>query len=96
MIKEINVETLKAWLASNQAILIDVREPYEYAQQNIAEAILLPLSEVCVAALPDLQGKKLVIHCRSGMRSANACAALLAEDPELDVYNLAGGILAWS
>ncbi|MFT6220560.1 MAG: rhodanese-related sulfurtransferase, partial [Rickettsiales bacterium] len=45
--------------------------------------------------LPKLDGKKLVIKCRIGRRSAAACEKLLAQNPDLDIYNLTGGIIAW-
>lgn len=40
--------------------------------------------------------KKLVIHCRSGKRSEMACERLLEENPDLEIYNLEGGIMAWA
>ncbi len=94
-IKTIDAKTLKTWLANDEAVLIDVREPEEYKQQNIKEATLIPLSNVCTKLLPNRAGKKLVIHCRSGKRSMIACEKLCAENPQLEVYNLKGGILAW-
>ena len=96
MVKTVDIKTLKTWLANNEVVLIDVREPQEYAETNIPGAKLIPLGTITRAALPDLGNKKLVIHCRSGKRSETACEKLLCEDPALDVYNLAGGILAWN
>lgn len=94
-IKTVDANTLKAWIASGEAVVVDVREPAEHAAENIAGANLVPLATVSKDALPDYAGKKLVIHCRSGMRSTNACQKLLAEDPSLEIYNLDGGINAW-
>lgn len=95
-IKTVDATTLKKWLDSGEAMVVDVREPAEHAAENIAGAKLLPLASVSKQALPDTGGKKLVIHCRSGKRSTNACEKLLAEDPNLEVYNLEGGISAWA
>ena len=45
---------------------------------------------------PVVAGKKLVIHCKAGKRGGMACEKLLAEDHNLEVYNLEGGISAWT
>jgi rhodanese-related sulfurtransferase len=95
-IQTIDAKTLKSWLDKNEAIVVDVREPAEHAAENIFGSTLLPLSVFTKAALPNTDGKKIVIHCRSGSRATSACKKLLAEDPDLEVYNLEGGISAWS
>lgn len=94
-IKNINCETLKNWLKSGEAILIDVREPAENQSQKIEGSHLLPLSQISKKSLPNLETKKLVIHCHSGKRSQAACSKLLSEDPNLEIHNLEGGILSW-
>jgi rhodanese-related sulfurtransferase len=95
-IKNINAKTLKEWLENNEAILIDVREPSEHEAEKISGSNLLPLAKLCKNSLPKYENKKLVLHCRSGKRSASACQKLLDEDSNLEIYNLEGGILAWS
>lgn len=95
-IKSVNSETLKKWLANNEAVVVDVREPAEHQAEKITGAQLVPLSTVCVNNLPQHQGKKLVVHCRSGKRGSNACEKLLAENDGLEIYNLEGGISAWA
>ncbi len=95
-IKSVDVKTLKGWLDSKDAVLVDVREPAEYQAQNIPQAFLLPLGQVSVKTIPEIKGKKLVIHCKSGGRGGKACEKLLAENPDIEVYNLEGGITAWS
>lgn len=94
-LKTIDATTLKQWLDTQEAVLVDVREPAEYAAENIQGAALLPLAGICKSTLPECAGKKLVIHCRKGGRGGSACEKLLAEDPTLDIYNLEGGIDAW-
>jgi hypothetical protein len=64
--------------------------------ENIKGATLLPLGNVSKSALPLCAGKKLVIHCRKGGRGGSACEKLLTEDPNLEIYNLEGGIEAWN
>ena len=95
-VKTTDAVTLKRWLDNGEAVLVDVREPAEYAAARIAAATPVPLASVCIAALPAAPGKKLVVHCHAGVRSRTACEKLLAEDPNLNVYNLAGGISAWA
>lgn len=95
-LKTIDAATLKQWLDAGEAVLVDVREPAEYAAESIAGAALMPLASVNKAALPSCAGKKLVIHCRKGARGGSACEKLLAEDPNLEIFNLEGGISAWT
>lgn len=91
---EVEVTTLKVWMESGEAILIDVRETPEYASEHIPGARLLPLSTFDPARVPQEAGKKVVLHCVMGMRSAQAAQKLLdAGYPT--VYNFRGGIQAW-
>ncbi len=93
--KTVDPDTLRQWLDRGEAVLVDVREPAEHRSQHIRPSRLVPLRTISAATLPDLQGKKLVIHCLKGGRGAAACERLLAENPSLDVYNLSGGLEAW-
>lgn len=95
-IKTINANTLKSWLDNGEAILVDVREPAEYAAERIPGAKLLPLAKISKAALPEIANKKLVVHCKAGKRGSAACEKLLAEAPEIEIYNLEGGISSWT
>lgn len=82
-------------LRQDAARLVDVREPDEYAAERIPGATLLPLSKFHPDSLTRFAGKPILIHCRSGRRSADACRLALAGNPDLDVRNVSGGILAW-
>lgn len=93
--KTVDATTLKRWMDSGEAVVVDVREPAEHAAEKIDGATLVPLSTVTKSAITHCEGKKLVIHCRSGKRGISACEKLLAEDPNLEVYNLEGGISGW-
>lgn len=95
-LRTIDANTLKTWLDSGEAVLVDVREPGEHGAQRIPGAFHLPLGKVCKSALPDATRKKLVIHCKAGKRGGMACEKLLAEDPNLELYNLEGGLDAWA
>ena len=92
--KNITVNELNQLMQSQQVTLIDVREEFEYNAANISGAHLIPLAKINKASLPKTN-KPIVIHCKLGGRSAKACMQLLAEDPELDVASLDGGIEAW-
>ncbi|HSJ03517.1 MAG: rhodanese-like domain-containing protein, partial [Verrucomicrobium sp.] len=81
--------------AGEDFYLLDVREPYEAEIAVIPGATLIPLGQ-----LPDRvdevpKDKKVVIHCRSGMRSAKALG-ILQEHGYQDLWNVTGGVLAWS
>jgi molybdopterin/thiamine biosynthesis adenylyltransferase/rhodanese-related sulfurtransferase len=83
--------------AGEHFTLIDVREPHEWDISNLAEydARLIPLQEL-ERAIPTLDlDAPTVVHCRSGARSAKAVRALI-EAGAPNVWNLEGGILAWS
>jgi rhodanese-related sulfurtransferase len=92
----ITVQELKAMKASGQDfVLIDVREPHEYAEFNLGGA-LIPLGSVPdhVEKIAAYEGRPIVIHCRSGMRSARAQEFLMAQGIT-NISNLQGGVLAW-
>jgi adenylyltransferase/sulfurtransferase len=93
---EIGVTELKAMMDRGDSfVLVDVREPNEYKICCIPGSKLIPLGE-----LPKRTGEldraaDIVVHCKSGMRSAKACGVLRQAGFER-VRNLTGGILAWS
>ena len=93
---EIEVTEVKEKLdRGDDFVLIDVREPHEYQICNIPAAKLIPLGEVA-KRLGELDPEAdIVIHCKSGMRSARACGILKAAGFK-HVRNMKGGILAWS
>ena len=95
-VSSIDANTLKTWLKNGEAVLVDVREPAEHHAEKIPGAVLVPLASVSKATLPEYKGKKLVVHCLAGKRGGTACEKLLGEDPSLEIYNLEGGIKAWT
>jgi rhodanese-related sulfurtransferase len=94
---DIDARTLESWLDRNEAVLVDVREPGEHARERIAGAISAPLSRLAADPLPEpahqCGTRKLVLHCASGARSAQAMQILRARG--LEVLHLTGGIAAW-
>src|SRR5215467_7742529 len=93
-IQDVEATTLKMWLERGEALLIDVREPPEHAAEHIPDAQLLPLSAFDPARVPQEAGKKVVLHCVMGMRSAQAGRKLL-DAGFTTVYNFRGGVQAW-
>jgi rhodanese-related sulfurtransferase len=78
------------------ALLLDVREPNEYAEIHAPDAILIPLGQL-KTRFPEIAAYKdvpIVVICRSGVRSAAATQLLQAAGYSL-VSNIKGGILAW-
>ncbi len=99
MISEISVQSLKNKLANkdnDKFQFIDCRELAEWNEAHIAGATLLPLSEFEAKYQETLPNKEeeIVIQCRSGKRSMNACMFLLHQGYK-NLVNVEGGILAW-
>jgi len=97
----INVRQLKEMLDAREAgerdfILIDVREPGEYEIVNIPGAVLIPKNEFLMGdALEHLpQDKQVVLHCKSGVRSAEVLAVVKNAGFK-DAIHVGGGVLAW-
>ncbi|OEK04052.1 rhodanese-like domain-containing protein [Roseivirga misakiensis] len=94
--QEITVEELKARMANDEAInLIDVREEWEFDEDNIG-AQLMPLGEIPVriSEIDHLKNEEVIVHCRSGARSAKALKYLTSQG-FTNVINLKGGIMAY-
>jgi adenylyltransferase/sulfurtransferase len=93
---EIDVTEVKSKLdRGDNFVLIDVREPHEHRICNIPAAKLIPLGEFSKHVSELDPEADIVIHCKSGMRSAKACG-ILRQAGFQHVRNMVGGILAWS
>jgi adenylyltransferase/sulfurtransferase len=91
----ISVHDLKRKMdAQEKLLLIDVREPFEHEIAHIKGAKLIPLGEIAQRA-HELENGEIIVHCHSGMRSAQA-VEMLRHVGLTNVYNLEGGIDAWS
>src|SRR5436309_5354184 len=92
----ISVQELKGKMEACEAFdLIDVREPFEFEIARIDGAKLLPLGEIPERAEDLHRERTFIVHCHSGRRSAEA-VRLLKQRGFDNVYNLEGGIDAWS
>lgn len=93
-LKEINAVTLKKWLESDRALLIDVRESGEFFAEHIPGAKLMPLSRFDSQVVAQNNNKKIVLYCQSGNRSAQAAQKMI--DLGFDeVFHLQGGLPTW-
>ena len=94
--KTLDVVALKQMINKNENfLLIDVREENEFESDNI-NGHLIPLGEIPSRISEIPKDKKVVIHCLSGVRSANAIHFLEQQHGYENLYNLEGGILAWN
>jgi molybdopterin/thiamine biosynthesis adenylyltransferase/rhodanese-related sulfurtransferase len=95
-ISEISAKELKALIDKKEKfVLVDVREPHEYDIAKIPGSKLIPLGEVMQRARELDTADNIVVHCRSGARSAKAIHQLQKMGFKR-LKNLRGGILAWS
>jgi sulfur-carrier protein adenylyltransferase/sulfurtransferase len=99
--KEMTVQELKQLLDSgaNDYLLLDVRNPNEYAIAQIPNSVLVPLPDIengeGVAKVKELlNGHQLIAHCKMGGRSAKALSIL--KEAGIEGTNVRGGITAWS
>ncbi len=96
----ITAAELKTRIDSGEKIyLLDVREQSEYDAGNMSNvgAVLIPLGKVMNAEIDEIEDwrhKEVIVHCRSGMRSMQACM-MLEQLGFAKTVNLMGGILAW-
>ncbi len=93
---KMHAEELEQRLASGESlVLLDVRQPGEYAEAHLPGSILIPLPDLAqrIGELP--KDRPIVAMCRSGNRSKVA-VSLLQRAGVADVYNLEGGILDWT
>jgi len=93
----ITVEELREKKASGEELyILDVREQSEYDVVNMG-AKLMPLGKIMngeIDEIEDWKDKEVIIHCRSGVRSMQACM-VLEQMGFGKTFNLTGGILAW-
>jgi molybdopterin/thiamine biosynthesis adenylyltransferase/rhodanese-related sulfurtransferase len=91
-VPEITVEELKEKI--DEVSILDVREPHEYEVANIG-ARLIPLGELPERLIELDKDEAVAVYCKTGARSARA-VKLLKEAGFQNVYNVKGGITAWS
>ncbi|BCU07880.1 rhd_2599 family sulfurtransferase [Allochromatium tepidum] len=96
MVNEIDSESLSRRLTDTEdVLLVDIRTPAEIAQGMIPDALLLPMHLIPIRISEIPKDRDVVIYCRSGARSYQACAYLMQQGYNR-VLNLRGGIIAWA
>ena len=96
-VKEVNAPELGQWLEDESETfrIIDVREMPEIAQGTIPNAEPMPLATLPVRLNEFERDQKVVVICRSGARSAQACQFMQQQGYD-NVYNLRGGMIGWA
>lgn len=92
---KLSPQEVRARLAAGRAILLDIREPDEFARVHIAGARSQPLAAWEQARLSINPGTDVIFTCRTGTRTAGACDRLAARI-EGQAYVLDGGLDAWA
>ncbi len=93
-LRDLDPATVHDDLRAGRILLVDVREPQEFAVERIHGAMLFPLSTFDPAMLPQDPGKPIVFQCGSGKRSAMAAAKCREAGLAVNAH-LAGGMMAW-
>lgn len=93
-LQDIDAETLKKWLDNQPVMLIDVREPGEYASEHIPGAKLMPLSNLNPGQIQPTADTKVVLYCQSGNRSKRAAQVFFDAGFE-SIVQLQGGLPTW-
>jgi rhodanese-related sulfurtransferase/rubrerythrin len=96
----VDAEFIRKYISSHlekDYVLIDVRQPQEYLQEHIPGATLIPLPELSAKGSGLPKDKDFIFYCKSGARSQMA-AMMIAESKVTDknIYNLKGGLMAWT
>lgn len=96
IMQEITVQELKQWQEEGRNFqLVDVREEHEFEICNL-NGLLIPMGEIMTRHEEIKKDIPVVIHCRSGARSATIVQLLEKQFGYTNVNNLKGGIIAWS
>ncbi len=96
MIQDISVVELKRRIDANENLnILDVREQYEFDEFNL-NGTLIPLGELPgrLDEIENLKNEEIIVHCRSGNRSATA-QQFMIQSGFTNVRNLIGGVLDW-
>ncbi|KCZ93386.1 rhodanese-like domain-containing protein [Hyphomonas johnsonii] len=92
--RDLSPDSVFSRLKASEIILIDVREPAEFANERIHGALLHPLSTFEVKAIPESDRRMVVFQCGSGKRSRKALDMFMAATG-CEASHLEGGIGAW-
>ena len=96
-VEQISVEQLKTRLEQNTSrpLLLDVREPWEFAICHIDGSKLIPMRDLPTAISQLDKEQETIVVCHTGVRSLRVCLYLMSEGFD-KVANLSGGVHAWA
>jgi rhodanese-related sulfurtransferase len=95
-VKDVDVAEALQLINHKNALVLDVREDAEYKAGHLLNAKWIPLGKLGdrIGELERYREQNIVVVCRSGQRSASACA-LLGKQGFAQAYNLEGGVMGW-
>jgi rhodanese-related sulfurtransferase len=95
IVNDLDIAAVKAGLADGSILVVDVREPHEFAAGHIPGSVSLPLSRFDPADIPDAPGKRIVLSCAAGVRSLRALEFAQSAGLDIDSHYL-GGFKDWA
>jgi rhodanese-related sulfurtransferase len=87
-------EEIRAGLADGSALVVDVREPHEFAMGHMPGAVNMPLSSFNPADIPHAPGREVVFSCAAGVRSLRAIDMAQSAGLSFDAH-YPGGFKDW-
>jgi rhodanese-related sulfurtransferase len=94
MVNNWTMDQVSEGLERDEIVLVDVREPHEFAMGHIPGSVSMPLSRFDPSALPEEAGKRIVLSCAAGVRSLQAMQLAQAAGFDVDTH-YAGGFKDW-
>ena len=94
--KQLDSKQAHELMRDKNALVVDVREPHEFAAGRIPDATLIPLRQIGMHLdnLKQHGDRPIILSCRTGSRSEMVCR-FLRENGFSNIYNLSGGIMGW-
>ncbi len=93
-LRELDPKSVSDAMNANEAVIIDVREPREFATERLHGASLHPLSTFDPASLPIDGSRDVILHCGSGKRSMDALERCQSAGVSITAH-MKGGLMAW-
>lgn len=94
IVNDLDIDAVQTGLADNSILLVDVREPHEFAAGHIPGSVSLPLSQFDPGSIPDEPGKRVVFSCAAGVRSLRALEFAQSAGLDVDSHYI-GGFKDW-
>lgn len=95
IVHDLDIDDVKAGLEEGSILIVDVREPHEFAAGHIPGSVSRPLSQFDPTDLPNVPGKRIVLSCAAGARSLRALE--FAQSAGLDIdSHYRGGFKDWA